>query len=65
MSLIQKNELIKLEEEKFKTKQFQLDDLKLKIKKLNAEINDLTDSRKYIESKEVLKKIQVSRLRKR
>ena len=57
--LIQKNELIKLEEEKFKTKQFQLDDLKLKIKKLNAEITELTDSKKYIESKEVLKKIQV------
>lgn len=63
-ALIQKNELIKLEEEKFKTKQFQLDDLKLKIKKLNMEINDLTDSKKYIESKEVLKKIQVLDLEK-
>ena len=63
-ALIQKNELIKLEEEKFKTKQFQLDDLKLKIKKLNMEINDLTDSKKYIESKAVLKKIQVLDLEK-
>lgn len=63
-ALIQKNELVKLEEEKFKTKQFQLDDLKFKIKKLNMEIDDLTDSKKYIESKEVLKKIQVLDLKK-
>ena len=63
-ALIQKNELIKVEEEKFKTKQFQLDDLKLKIKKLNAEINDLTESKKYVESKDVVKKIQVLELEK-
>jgi len=58
-ALIQKNELIKLEEDKFKTKQFQLDDFQLKIKKLNAEINDLTESKKYVESKEIVKKIQL------
>ena len=63
-ALIHKNELIKVEEEKFKTKQFQLDDLKLKIKKLNAEINDLTESKKYVESKDVVKKIQVLELEK-
>ncbi len=58
-ALIQKNELIKLEEDKFKTKQFQLDDFQLKIKKLNAEINDLTESKKYVESKDIVKKIQL------
>lgn len=63
-TLIHKNELIKVEEEKFKTKQFQLDDLKLKIEKLNAEINDLTESKKYVESKDVVKKIQVLELEK-
>ena len=63
-ALIHKNELIKVEEEKFKTKQFQLDDLKLKIKKLNAETNDLTESKKYVESKDVVKKIQVLELEK-
>lgn len=63
-ALIQKNELIKVEEEKFKTKQFQLDDLKLKIRKLNAEINDLTESKKYVESKDIVKKLQVLDLEK-
>ena len=58
-ALIQKNELIKLEEDKFKTKQFQLDDFQLKMKKLNAEINDLTESKKYVESKDIVKKIQL------
>ncbi|MGI9010315.1 MAG: hypothetical protein ACR2F1_03890 [Nitrososphaeraceae archaeon] len=57
-ALIQKIELIKLEEEKFKTKQFQLDEMKIKIKKLNIEINNLTDSKKYLESKDVVIKIQ-------
>ena len=57
-ALIQKNELIKLEEDKLKTRQLQLDELKLKINKLNREINDLTDSKKYTESRDVLKKIQ-------
>ena len=63
-ALIQKNELIKLEEDKFKTKQFQLDDLKLKIKKLNAEINDLAESKKYVESKDIVKKIQLLEIEK-
>ena len=63
-ALIQKNELIKLEEEKYETKQFQLDDLKLKIKKLNAEINDLTESKKYIESKDIVKQIKLLDLEK-
>ena len=57
-ALIQKIELIKLAEEKFKTKQFQLDEMKIKIKKLNIEINNLTDSKKYLESKDVVIKIQ-------
>ena len=57
-ALIQKIELIKLEEEKFKTKQFQLDEMKIKIKKLNIEINNLTDSKKYLESKDIVIKIQ-------
>ncbi|HEX7142278.1 MAG TPA: hypothetical protein VF222_07350 [Nitrososphaeraceae archaeon] len=57
-ALIQKIELIKLEEEKFKTKQFQLDEMKIKIKKLNIEIKNLTDSKKYLESKDVVIKIQ-------
>ena len=56
--LIQKIELIKIEEEKFKTKQFQLDEMTIKIKKLNIEINNLTDSKKYLESKDVVKKIE-------
>ena len=57
-ALIQKIELIKFEKEKFKTKQFQLDEMKIKIKKLNIEINNLTDSKKYLESKDIVIKIQ-------
>ena len=58
-ALIQKIESIKVEEEKFKTKQIQLDELKLKLKKMNTEINDLINSKKYLESKDISKKIQL------
>ena len=55
---MQKNESIKLEEEKYQTKQFQIDELKLKIKKLMMEIQDLINSKHFIESNDVIKKIQ-------
>jgi hypothetical protein len=57
-ALIQKNESTKLEEEKFQTKQFQLDELKLKIKKTNDEIQDLIDSKHYKEANDIMKKIE-------
>jgi hypothetical protein len=57
-TLVQKNESIKLEEEKFQTKQFQLDELKLKIKKTNDEIQDLIDSKHYKEANDITKKIE-------
>jgi hypothetical protein len=57
-TLVQKNESIKLEEEKFQTKQFQLDELKLKIKKTNDEIQDLIDSKHYKEANNIMKKIE-------
>lgn len=57
-TLVQKNESIKLEEEKFQTKQFQLDELKLKIKKTNDEIQDLIDSKHYKEANDIMKKIE-------
>ena len=57
-TLVQKNESIKLEEEKFQIKQFQLDELKLKIKKTNDEIQDLIDSKHYKEANDIMKKIE-------
>lgn len=57
-TLIQKNESIKLEEEKYKTKQYQRDELKLKIKKVDEEIQDLINSKHFIEANDIIKKIE-------
>ncbi|MDF2737791.1 MAG: hypothetical protein K0S93_1650, partial [Nitrososphaeraceae archaeon] len=57
-ALIQKHESIKLEEAKIKTKQFQLDELKLKIKKVDDEIQDLVNSKHFKEANDIMKKIE-------
>ncbi|HET8858261.1 MAG TPA: hypothetical protein VFM28_12120 [Nitrososphaeraceae archaeon] len=57
-TLIQKNESIKLEEEKYKMKQSQRDELKLKIKKVDDEIQDLINSKHFIEANDIMKKIE-------
>ena len=57
-ALIQKHESIKLEEAKFKTKQFQIDELKLKIKKVDDEIQDLVNSKHFKEANDIMKKLE-------
>jgi DNA repair exonuclease SbcCD ATPase subunit len=57
-TLIQKNESMKLEEEKYKTKKSQRDELKLKLKKIDGEIQDLINSKHFIEANDIIKKIE-------
>jgi hypothetical protein len=57
-TLIKKNESIKLEEEKYKTKQSQRDELKLILKKIDGEIQDLINSKHFIEANDIMKKIE-------
>ena len=57
-TLIQKNESMKLEEEKYKTKKSQRDELKLKLKKIDGEIQDLINSKHFIEANDIMKKIE-------
>jgi hypothetical protein len=57
-TLIQKIESIKLEEEKYKMKQSQRDELKLKIKKVDDELHDLINSKHFIEANDIIKKIE-------
>ncbi len=56
--LMQKDESIKLEEEKYQMKQFQRDELKLKIKKVDDEIQDLINSKHFIEANDIMRKIE-------
>jgi hypothetical protein len=57
-ALIQKNQSIKLEEEKLQTKQFQLDELKLKINTINNEIQQMINSKDFKEANETMKKLE-------
>lgn len=57
-ALIQKHESFKLEEEKFKTKQVQIDEIKLKIKKVDDEVQDLINSKHFKEANDIMKKIE-------
>ena len=57
-TLIQKIESIKSEEEKYKMKQSQRDELKLKIKRVDDEIQDLINSKHFTEANDIIKKIE-------
>ena len=57
-TLIQKIESIKSEEEKYKMKQSQRDELKLKIKRVEDEIHDLINSKHFTEANDIIKKIE-------
>lgn len=57
-TLIQKIESIKSEEEKYEMKQSQRDELKLKIKRVEDEIQDLINSKHFTEANDIIKKIE-------
>ncbi|HJT84771.1 MAG TPA: hypothetical protein VJ697_09840 [Nitrososphaeraceae archaeon] len=57
--LIQKTELIALDEEKIKRKQVQIDELKLNIDKINSEIYDLKNSKYYQEANDIINKLRM------